>query len=250
MCLYLVKLSMNISILTSNHLRHKAFAKSLCDILDIKTVVFEEKSASTQQFHKKEENYFKDLAGWQPRCQYIACPCGFVNKGYVINTLKEQNLDYLFIFGSSLLKEEVFSIPKKGCINIHTGLVQHFRGVDSSLWAIYEEKPEAIGATIHYVDNSIDGGGIIAQKRTNLSIGDDLDDIFFKTCKTGFELLQEKMDKILEGKIKAKKLISRGKLYQKKDLNKSIVVKVNKKLPKVLKKYLHKKLDSKVEPMK
>tara|TARA_R100000008_G_C3575953_1_gene165279 strand:+ start:136 stop:867 length:732 start_codon:yes stop_codon:yes gene_type:complete len=232
---------MNISIITSNHLRHKAFAKRLCDILSIKTVVCESKKRSTKQFHEKEKDYYKEVEEWSPYNRFVVCAEGAVNGEVIEGILKKDKLDYLFIFGCSLLKKNIFSIPKKGCINIHTGLVQSFRGVDSSLWAIYEEKPEAIGATIHFVNNSIDGGNIIAQSRTELDMEDDLHDIFFKTCNTGFQLLEEKVFDILAGRTRQKKLTKKGKLYQKKDLTKQVVEEVVQKTPDVIRKYLQNK---------
>ena len=110
----------------------------------------------------------------------------------MIKKIKRINPDICFGFGAPLLRRKIYSIPAEGCINIHTGLVEYYRGVDSSYWALYDENPEAIGATIHYIDDSIDGGSVIAQRNTEcLSITDSADDVFMKTCRTGFELLAD-----------------------------------------------------------
>ena len=234
---------MNISIITSNHLRHKAFSKILCDAFDIKTVIFEHKKKMPGNLPKKEQTYYKDLQDWQPPCRHVVCARGAVNGQVIQDILEKEKPDYLFIFGCSLLKENIFSIPRKGCVNIHTGLVQYFRGVDSSLWAVYEEKPEAIGATVHFVDKTIDGGNIIAQRRTNLQVDDDLDDVFLKTCNTGFELLVEKVPQLIAGNVRPQKLTKKGKLYQNKDYNNKIFQEAKQKLSKVIKDYLKNKKD-------
>ena len=116
--------------------------------------------------------------------------------------------------------------------------MQSYRGVDSSLWAIYEENPEGIGATLHYIDNSIDAGDIIAQKKADLKIDYDLYDVFLSSCVAGFDLLKEKLPLIESDEVSAYKLADKGKLFQKKDKNDAVVKAAKDKLRKVLEEYL------------
>ena len=57
-----------------------------------------------------------------------------------MNNLDKIKNDFMFIdlpmSDNKMFNEKIFKIPTKGCLNIHTGLVQGFRGTDSCYWAI------------------------------------------------------------------------------------------------------------------
>ena len=154
------------------------------------------------------------------------------NKPQNNDVMKEKEKEYF------LLKKRIFSIPRNGCINIHTGLVQEFRGVDSSFWALNKELPEAVGATIHYINRGIDSGNIIFQTRPELDIKDTLEDIFLKTCLDSFEVLAKESVRILSGDIGGLPLTTKGRLYQTKDMNKFVYEETKNKLTKVLESYI------------
>lgn len=227
---------MNVVIITSNHLRHMAYAKKLCDRIGVSKVFIEEKPASDRSgsLHLKEREYFASVSGWLPDV-YTRCKKGEINSSHIEEEIKEENPDIIFVFGSSLLKENVFSIPKVGCINIHTGLVQHYRGVDSAFWALYDNHPDRIGSTVHFIDKSIDAGEVIFQGRPyDLSTTDDLDDIFLKNCICGFNLVCDNLESLMKGNIETTRLSNRGKLYQMKDKTPQKIREVEEKLIKIL----------------
>ena len=196
--------------ITSDHPRHRSFLKSLCEKVDISCAFIEYKPNISETFAEKERAFFNDIDDWRIPCETIYCKKGRINKPEIIDTIKKLKPDFIFVFGSSLLSEEIFSCPKRGCINIHTGLVQYHRGVDSCYWAIYEERPETIGVTVHYIDSSIDGGDVL--------------------CKN--------VENILKNKVKSYKLQNRGRLYQSKDMTEDKRKEIKNKTKEVLKKYL------------
>jgi methionyl-tRNA formyltransferase len=84
-----------------------------------------------------------------------------------IKTLKECRPDIIINQTELLLKEEIISIPKLGIINRHASLLPHFRGRLGSFWSHFSEPPE-YGTTIHFVNNDIDAGGIIVQRKYHI----------------------------------------------------------------------------------
>ena len=225
---------MRVVVITSNHLRHLAYAKMLCDQATVTKVFIEEKPASSDSLQLKERRYFPTISGWMPD-SYVNCRKGEINSLEIEEKIKKESPDIIFVFGSSLLKENIFSIPKIGCINIHTGLVQYYRGVDSSFWALYDERPDRIGATVHFIDKSIDAGEIIFQGTPKtLSKTDDLDDVFLKNCICGFNMVCENLKTLMAGNIETRCLTKRGKLYQIKDKTPQKIAEVEAKLGRVL----------------
>jgi len=60
-----------------------------------------------------------------------------------------------------ILKETVIHIPKKGVINLHSGILPKYKGVMATFWAMKNNDPE-IGTTLHTIDdNSIDTGQVV-----------------------------------------------------------------------------------------
>ena len=110
---------MNITLITSNHLRHKRFAKSMCETMPVSLVIIENKPQNNEDLKQKEKEYFSSLQGWRPSCTMGQLGKGEINERYVARELSSLEPDFIFTFGCSLLKPRIFSIPKNGCINIH-----------------------------------------------------------------------------------------------------------------------------------
>jgi phosphoribosylglycinamide formyltransferase 1 len=53
-------------------------------------------------------------------------------------------------------------------INVHVGITPRYRGVHGGFWAIYENRPELAGVTVHKIDPGVDTGAIIAQTTVNV----------------------------------------------------------------------------------
>lgn len=75
------------------------------------------------------------------------------------------------VFGARKLQSEVFTLFSSGLLNVHRGLVQRYRGLDSELWAIYRSDWTSIGVTIHFVDQNLDTGPIVLQEALVLNSG-------------------------------------------------------------------------------
>jgi folate-dependent phosphoribosylglycinamide formyltransferase PurN len=80
-----------------------------------------------------------------------------------INLLKKANADLGILYGTNIIKETVFSVPKLGSINIHQGLAPLYRGGPTVFWELYNGEKE-IGITVHFVAAKVDTGDIILQK--------------------------------------------------------------------------------------
>jgi methionyl-tRNA formyltransferase len=68
--------------------------------------------------------------------------------------------DLGLIYGSPILKPELFEIPKLGTLGIHHGKVPEYRGNKTAFWAIYNGEPFA-GVTIQKVNKGLDTGSIV-----------------------------------------------------------------------------------------
>ena len=67
-----------------------------------------------------------------------------------IKLLKEQNAELGILYGTNIIKEAVFSIPRLGSINIHQGLAPIYRGGPTVFWELFNDE-KSVGITVHFV---------------------------------------------------------------------------------------------------
>jgi folate-dependent phosphoribosylglycinamide formyltransferase PurN len=76
--------------------------------------------------------------------------------------------DLGLIYGSPILKPELFEIPAFGTLGIHHGKVPAYRGNKTTFWAMYNGEISA-GVTIQKINAGLDTGSIV--KEGEVSIG-------------------------------------------------------------------------------
>jgi len=77
--------------------------------------------------------------------------------------LKESQIDFVVSFGyRHIIKYDVLNYLRDRIINMHISYLPWNRGADPNLWSFLEDTPK--GVTIHFMDEGIDTGDIIAQK--------------------------------------------------------------------------------------
>lgn len=78
--------------------------------------------------------------------------------------VRGHDIDLVIVCGLSWrLPKIVLDAPKLGVLNVHTSLLPKYRGPMPVQWAIRNGDPE-IGVTIHWMDEQIDTGNIVAQR--------------------------------------------------------------------------------------
>lgn len=98
----------------------------------------------------------------------------------VVAAVKAENLDILLLGGASIMKEEIFSEPKHGTLNVHPGYLPYVRGSLPVAWSLV--KGEIVGCTCHKVTNVLDGGDWIFRDSIDVKRGMSFDEIVHKTC--------------------------------------------------------------------
>lgn len=227
----------NIALITAGNPRHQYFKKKLCSIINVGLVIEQpQKTDASQKETKFFKNSFIDREWQSKKIAQIKI------KDNELNTIRTQEIlesfspDYIFTFGCSLLKHNIIDTASKCVVNIHTGLTQYHRGVEGPLFAIYEEDASLIGTTIHEVTKGIDSGKVFVQDRPKLKLDDDLETLFYRTCKCGIDLLEKSAQNIILNKI-VPKAVNKGRLYQNKDVTKNIIESANSKIGTVLYNY-------------
>jgi len=111
-----------------------------------------------------------------------------------LNALKPD----LFLINSysMILKKDLLSIPKIKTLNIHRALLPKNRGCNPIQWGIINEDKYA-GVSLHEVDEGIDTGAIIDQRKTLITINDTWVSINERINSLTSELILENLEKIV-----------------------------------------------------
>src|SRR5688572_24847655 len=78
----------------------------------------------------------------------------------VLELVKSLDPDLGLIYGSPILKPELFEIPKLGTLGIHHGKDPEYRGNKTTFWMMYNGE-EYAGVTIQKVNKGLDTGTIV-----------------------------------------------------------------------------------------
>ncbi len=125
--------------------------------------------------------------------------------------------DLIAVFGTSLIRGPLLQKGRLGIVNLHGGLSPHYRGADCTFWALYNEQPEQVGCTLHFIDPGIDSGELIAHICPEVKPGDDELTLFWRAVRDSAEVYAELPARLERGERLGQRQPVKGHLYQVKD---------------------------------
>ena len=212
-----------VVLITTDTLHHRYLIKTINSNSNIELIIF---------FIKEEKIFFKDKfskAEFKFENKFF-----FKNKKYNIKTnylyFKNVNSDKLkmkikslkpklgILFGTKKVDMNLINIFEKKLINIHRGIMEKYRGLDSEFWACYFEDYKNIGSTVHFVNAELDKGRIIFQKRLRINNGMKAYQLKALTTKIVSEKINNIIKNNLSKKITTKKNQKIGNYFSKIDI--------------------------------
>jgi folate-dependent phosphoribosylglycinamide formyltransferase PurN len=170
---------MKITVFTSNQPRHLSLIADLATIADQVfaiqecNTVFPGRVADFLRASEVMENYFskvidaeKEIFGGlrfsATNARTLSIKSGDLNRIDIGLLAEALQSDIYIVFGASFIKGALldFLIANKA-INIHMGISPYYRGSSCNFWAIYDENPDLVGATIHLLSSGLDSGAML-----------------------------------------------------------------------------------------
>ena len=112
-----------------------------------------------------------------------------------INEIKNLNPDIFIVVAFRMLPKILWEIPAKGTINLHASILPNLRGAAPIHWAIINGLKET-GVSTFYINEKIDCGEIIEQKRVPISKNENTGQLYIKLKKTGAITMLSTLEKI------------------------------------------------------
>lgn len=140
-----------------------------------------------------------------------------INHSDVTALAEKLQPDVIAVFGTSLIRGKLLEKGRLGIVNLHGGLSPHYRGADCTFWALYNQEPDQVGCTLHYIASGIDTGDLIAHISPEVHEGDDELTLFWRAVQDSAEVYAEFLDRIEKGEKIGQPQREKGSLYQVKD---------------------------------
>jgi phosphoribosylglycinamide formyltransferase 1 len=116
----------------------------------------------------------------------------------VIAELQARHVDLICLAGyMRVLSAEFIAAYRGRILNIHPSLLPLFPGLDAQRQAL-DSGAKVSGCTVHFVDETLDGGPIIAQRVVPVADGDTIESLSARILVEEHELYAEAVSTLLE----------------------------------------------------
>jgi folate-dependent phosphoribosylglycinamide formyltransferase PurN len=162
------------------------------------------------------EHFGRDIT--TPQCPILNVLENDLSASNSVNFIRNIKPDVVFIFGSGMIKDPLYSALPKLKINLHLGLSPRYRGSATLFWPFYFLEPNWAGSTFHLINEEPDAGEIIHQSVPKLLKGDTIHEVACKVVKQSAIDVKKIID-ILDRKenLKLHKQIGTGKNFLTRD---------------------------------
>jgi len=112
-----------------------------------------------------------------------------------------------------ILKKDFLSLFPHGCLNLHPAFLPYNRGQYPNVWSIVEGTPS--GVTLHYIDEGIDTGDIVAQRAVLVEPQDTGETLYRKLEQESVALFQKEWPRVCAGQASRTPQVREGGTYHK-----------------------------------
>ena len=97
-----------------------------------------------------------------------------------------------------LLPPEIYAAPRLGTLAVHDSLLPAYRGFAPLNWAILNGEDHT-GVTLFYLDESMDGGDIVAQERIPIGPHETAPEVYENVCQATVRLIVDTLPRLAAG---------------------------------------------------
>lgn len=149
------------------------------------------------KIEKSHTRFLKNLLKKEKLSTYTGhvLKVGNINDFEIVEYLKKTRPDIVIVFGTSIIKNEILSLPIK-FINIHFSILPYYRGSKPEFWQFFNKDYDKVGITLHIIEKNVDTGPILCQAHTHVNTDDNYITIRYKNLKTAVDLVKNNLQKI------------------------------------------------------
>jgi methionyl-tRNA formyltransferase len=193
---------MTVTVFTRDSARHIALVNKLATVTNAVHAVIESSPPSvhappkspvmTEYFSRvqqAEDHIFGAGITLDPRVNTQLIRPGQLNQLTPQQLQAALETDDVVVFGSSYIKGWLAdALIAKNAVNLHMGISPQYRGSACNFWALFDNNPQFVGATIHRLAKGLDTGSVIQHVRPEFT-GQNLFHFSMQAVSTGHDAL-------------------------------------------------------------
>ncbi len=123
-----------------------------------------------------------------------------INDQEVLSFIDEKTPDLIILKGVSIISGEIIKAAGGSIVNIHSGWLPDYRGVQCGTWPLVNNDFDKIGITFHLVDEGLDTGKIILRKKLDRVVLMEMDQLTFhhQIGYQQFRLIVDSLEQFLQ----------------------------------------------------
>ena len=126
-----------------------------------------------------------------------------------------------------LISPALMALSERGFVNTHPSLLPYNRGKHYNFWALVEQAP--FGVSLHYVDQGIDSGDVVAQLEIPYDWEDTGETLYVKARRAMVELFKSAYSKIRSGALpRVPQDLRKGSLHYAKEIDAASTIELDK----------------------
>lgn len=119
----------------------------------------------------------------------------------ITNEIKNLNPDIIITCAyGQFINNEILSIPKFGCINVHASLLPKLRGGAPIHWAIINQETKT-GVSLMDMIQKMDAGDVYLQYECNIENNETYDSLYQKLSSLAYKIVYENFYNLINGKL-------------------------------------------------
>ncbi len=125
-----------------------------------------------------------------------------LRKSDALEILKSISPELIIVVAyGQILPQEIISLPKYGCINIHASLLPRYRGAAPIQWCVLNGEKKS-GVTSMQMDAGLDTGDMLLSRECEIDENDTAEDLHDRLSVLGAEVMSETIALLEKGELK------------------------------------------------
>lgn len=139
------------------------------------------------------------LREWSKKIDIEFLPIQNINEPKSLEKLRQFNCDiFVSMSFNQIFKSEILNLTPNGFINCHASALPFYRGRNNLNWVLINDEKE-FGVTVHHIDEGIDTGDIILQRKYPITDKDDYQTLLERAKKHCADILYDSLCLIEKG---------------------------------------------------
>jgi methionyl-tRNA formyltransferase len=114
------------------------------------------------------DRYLRETSGCLQRVSSVHHPVELTMENSIVKKFI-LDADFIIVSGTDRIKDELLAEIAEKSLNVHMGIAEEYRGLDSNLWAWYHQDYENIGVSLHKLAGSLDTGDLFRTGRVEVT---------------------------------------------------------------------------------